>query len=579
MKIQLLESKSSGDRALRGLRFIPMALGIAAMTMSARLEAFSLTTTSTYHQVDTGAGLVFKIRGTGAADTTTTSPGDIMSLVWNGVEYQNSTRGSQINSGFDWLYKGVSAVNVTSEFEGPDFIKVTVTAGDLTHYYVARRGYPHIYMATTFTTEPSQHGLVRYVLRMRRDRLPNGPAASDVSQQVESMESGDIYRLANGETRSKHYSNNPLKDWTSIGATGPGTGIWVVRDNQEGGSGGPFYRSLSNQATDADQEITYIVNYGEGQTEAFRPGIANTYTLVCNSGEAPPSSIDTSFFGWMGINGYLPAGSRGRVSAVGISGRVPGYNYTVGFSNATAQYWANAAASNGYFDCRGMRPGTYEMTIYKNELEVKTVPNVVVTAGATNILNTQTITGDPEITPVLWRIGKWDGRPSEFLHGNKVTSMHPSDVRITGSTTDLLTAWKPGLFETSGTNPGTALDFPCYLWSGVNSGQEIRFNLTQAQKDSGRTVRIGVTCGFGPGRPQVQIGGWSSNPALYDQPDSRSLTVGTYRGNNRTYTVNIPSARLVVGQNTMRVFVIGNTPAYTPFLTAGISIDCIDMPE
>jgi rhamnogalacturonan endolyase len=281
----------------------------------------------------------------------------------------------------------------------------------------------------------------------------------------------------------------------------------------------------------------------------------------------------------MGINGYLPAGSRGRVTAVGIAGRVSGYNYTVGFKNATAQYWANAAASNGYFDCRGMRPGTYEMTIYKNELAVKTVPNIVVTSGGTNILNTQTITADPESTPVLWRIGKWDGRPSEFLHGNKVTSMHPSDVRITGSTTDFLTAWKPGLFDTSGITPSTSLDFPCYLWSGVNSGQEIRFNLTQAQKDSGRTVRIGVTCGYGPGRPQVQIGGWSSSPAPYDQPDSRSLTVGTYRGNNITYTVNIPSTRLVVGQNTMRVAVIGNTPGYTPFLTAGISIDCIDMLE
>lgn len=579
MKTQSTKSISREDRTLGVLRFIPLAFGIAAMTPSARLEAFSLTTTSTYHQVDTGAGLVFKIRGTGATDTSTTSPGDIMSLVWNGVEYQNSTRGSQINSGFDWLYQGVSAVNVTSEFEGPDFIKVTVTAGDLTHYYVARRGYPHIYMATHFTTEPSQHGHVRYILRMRRAALPNGPAASDVSQQVESMESGDIYRLANGETRSKHYANAPIKDWTSIGATGPGAGVWVVRDNQEGGSGGPFYRALSNQATDADQEITYIVNYGEAQTEAFRPGIVNTYTLVCNSGEAPPTSVDTSFFGWMGINGYLPAGSRGRVTAVGIAGRLSGYNYTVGFKNATAQYWTNAAASNGYFDCRGMRPDTYEMTIYKNELAVKTVPNIVVTAGGTNILNTQTITGDPESTPVLWRIGKWDGRPGEFLHGDKVTYMHPSDVRITGSQTDFLSAWKPGPYETSLTNPSSSLDFPCYLWSGVNSGQEIRFTLTQAQKDSGRTVRIGVTCAYGPGRPQVQIGGWSSSPALYDQPDTRSLTVGTYRGNNITYTVTIPSTRLVVGQNTMRVAVIGNTPGYTPFLTAGISIDCIDMLE
>jgi hypothetical protein len=39
------------------------------------------------------------------------------------------------------------------------FIKVTVQAGSLTHYYMARSGFPHIYMATYFTTEPDTLGL------------------------------------------------------------------------------------------------------------------------------------------------------------------------------------------------------------------------------------------------------------------------------------------------------------------------------------------------------------------------------------------------------------------------------------
>jgi Rhamnogalacturonan lyase B, N-terminal len=44
-----------------------------------------------------------------------------------------------------------------------------------------------------------------------------------------------------------------------------------MRDRNEGGSGGPFYRCLLNQFSE-DQEIAYIVNYGEAQTEPFRTG-------------------------------------------------------------------------------------------------------------------------------------------------------------------------------------------------------------------------------------------------------------------------------------------------------------------
>ena len=64
--------------------------------------AFSLSSTTDAYTVDTGAGLVFKVRRTDNGSSTQ-SPGDIMSLVYNGIEYQNQSRGSHINSGFDWL--------------------------------------------------------------------------------------------------------------------------------------------------------------------------------------------------------------------------------------------------------------------------------------------------------------------------------------------------------------------------------------------------------------------------------------------------------------------------------------------
>jgi len=193
--------------------------------------------------------------------------------------------------------------------------------------------------------EPDILGLCRYILRMQVAKLPNGPTPSDIRNNTGAIESGDIFGMSDGTTRSKHYSNMRLKDWSYIGATGSSVGIWVVRDNHEGDSGGPFYRSLLNQCTSSNQEITYIVNYGEAQTEAYRTGILNSYTLVATTGAAP-GSVDTSWFSGMGLAGYVDASARGRVTGVGINGRDTNYTYTVGFSNSTAQYWTTAAASS-----------------------------------------------------------------------------------------------------------------------------------------------------------------------------------------------------------------------------------------
>lgn len=378
------------------------------------------------------------------------------------------------------------------------------------------------------------------------------------------MESGDIFALANGETRSKHYSGQRLKDWAYIGATGNGVGVWMVRDNNEGNSGGPFYRSLLNQCG-TDQEITYIVNYGEAQTEAFRPGILNAYALVFTNGAAPTLPIDTSWYSGMGLTGYVDAAGRGRVTGVGIAGRDTNYTYTVGFSNGTAQYWTTAAANTGYYNCAGMLPGTYTMTIYKNELAVYT-GTVSVAAGGIKQLNTITVNADPSAVTPLWRIGNWDGTPSEFLNGNKVTYMHPSDPRMA--------TWTPGTYVVGSSNPSTG--FPCYQWKDVNGSQAVRFNLTSTQL-ANRTVRIGITCAFSGARPKITMNAWTSgNPAASPQPTSRTLTVGTYRGNNTTYTFSVPASAFVAGQNTLTIVPISGSSG-TTFLSPGYSIDCVDI--
>lgn len=59
------------------------------------------------------------------------------------------------------------------------------------------------------------------------------------------------------------------------------------------------------------------------------------------------------------------------------------------------------------------------------------------------------------------------------------------------------------------------------------------------------------------------------------QPDSRSLTTGSYRGNNTTYTFRVPAGALVAGTNTLYIFPISGSsgPGY---LSPGYSLDCID---
>jgi len=306
------------------------------------------------------------------------------------------------------------------------------------------------------------------------------------------------------------------------------------------------------------------VNYGEAQTEAFRTGILNNYTLVCTTGGTPGTSIDTSWFSSMGLSGYVTASGRGRVTAVGINGRDTNYTYTVGFANSAAQYWVTAAASNGYFNCTGMRPGTYTMTIYKNELAVWT-GSATVTAGGTTVLNTITITADPSSTSPLWRIGNWDGSPAEFRNGSSVTTMHPSDPR--------LSSWTPGTFVIGSSGSSS---FPCYQWKDVNGSQVVQFSLSSSQV-AARTVRIGLTCAYAGARPKIQVNSWTSaNPSPSTQPSTRTLTVGTYRGNNVTYTFSVPASAFVTGTNTLTIIPISGSSG-TAYLSPGYSVDCVDI--
>lgn len=593
-----------GALALAGTLLTATAPALAALSLTTRYDGGNAA--KPQYEVDTGGGLVFKVM---AYDNgvSTQSKGDLSSIVYNGVQYADASRGSQLNSGFDFLYSNVSAVDVQAQMissagvatpaatadggvvSGGAYVKVTVTVfsskgGVLRHYYMARSGEPRIYMGTYFTEEPDTLNLVRFIVRAPIGALakggpagtPGGLAANgswpqDLRGTDTTVEASDVFGFSSGssnagQTRSKHYSNMRLKDWQYFGGVNSaGTvGLWFYRDNNEGNSGGPFYRSLLNQITATNNELTYIVNYGEGQTEPFRLGVLNSYTLMFTGGGAP-AAPDTSWFSVMGLDGYLAPSGRGTVAGVGLAGTDANASYTVGFSNATAQYWATAnLANNGFFKSTGMRPGAYTLTVYKNELAVYT-GSVTVTAGGTTTLNTLALNADPSGTAALWRIGNWDGSPAEFLNGGRLTTMHPSDVRMS--------SWLPPTFVV-GTS-SAASGFPAYQWKGVNNARVVQFTLTSAQVRN-LTLRLGTTADFNGARPQITVNGWTSTIPAAPPKGSRNLTVGTYRGVNRLYSYDIPASALVAGSNTLTINVVSGTSG-TAYLSPGWSYDAVDL--
>jgi rhamnogalacturonan endolyase len=273
-----------------------------------------------------------------------------------------------------------------------------------------------------------------------------------------------------------------------------------------------------------------------------------------------PFFRDMSWMSSLGLQGWVSG--RGKVVLNGLTGMDTAYTYTVAFANGTAQYWGTASSS-GAVSVANMKPGTYTMTVYKGELGVFT-EQVSVSSGGTTTLNTRAITADPSALGVLWRVGNWDGTPLEFLNGQTFNVRHPSDSRNP--------SWGPVTYATgSATNK-----FPGAIWKDVNGGTKITFTLTSAQL-AARTVRIGITAAYANARPQITVNSWTSSvPSPSTQPDSRSLTIGTYRGNNTTFTFSVPASALMAGTNTLTINAASGSGS-TAYLSAGFGVDAVDM--
>jgi rhamnogalacturonan endolyase len=526
------------------------AAAVAGGPLAARradAATFGLANSGGFYTVTTGGGLVFKIRQ---------STGGMTSLNYNGVELQPSgTNESHVES-------GIPSPTVTASQSGNVIIVTASTnawysGGTLHHYYVAVSGQNTIYMATY--VGPGGGGELRWIQYLNRNVLFNINQPSDVNGGT-AIESTDI-DLVNGQTRSKYYSNRQAMNLTTRGVTGNGIGAFMHYGNRESSAGGPFFRDIEQQGTSASIELYNYLFSGHNQTESQRLGVLYGPYALALTGGGVPSPPDMSFMYGLGLQGAVAASGRGFVTGKAM-GVTAGRAAVVGFANGTAQYWATADPSTGNFSSPAMKPGTYTQTLYQDELNVAT-RTVTVTAGATT--SGQNITSGWTTPAALWRIGAWTGAPTGFKNWNNLTWMHPSDSRMSN--------WGPATYTVGSSQPG---DFPAYQWKGVNNPTTVRFSLSSSQL-AARTVRIGISAAYAGGRPQITVNGWTSPaPSPSSQPSSRSLTIGTYRGNNALYTFNVPASAFVTGTNTMTITAISGSSG-SRFLSPGYSYDCVEM--
>ncbi|MGW0707077.1 rhamnogalacturonan lyase B N-terminal domain-containing protein [Streptomyces sp. NPDC002643] len=523
---------------------------------TARAAAFGWSDDGTNYVIDTGANLVFKVRK---------SNGDLSSLVYRGTEYQGyGGMNSHIESGL-----GSSTVTIQ---QSGSTILVSVVYGTLRHYYAARSGENNIYVWTN--KADTSVSATRFILRVKAGMFLNDEPDS-YTYTNSTIEASDVFAKSDGQTRSKHYSKLRVMDYDYVGWSANGVGLWIVRSNHEKASGGPFYRSLLRHQSADGGGLYEILYYGQNQTEAQRFGLQGPYVIALTDGGAPssslfPGTLTTSWADSLGISGYVGAGGRGRVAGVGITGRNTSYAYTVGLANSAAQYWGSARSSDGYFSIGGVLPGTYTLTVFKAELAVYTA-SVTVTAGGTTTLNTIAIpsSNDPSNASAIWRINDWNGTPSGFKNADLMTYAHPSDVRAA--------SWTGNVVIGSGSETSA---FPCYLWKDVNSGILVYFRLTAAQAAAAHTLRIGVTTAYANGRPQIEVNGWTSAiPSPPTQPNTRSLTNGSYRGNNNTFAYSVPASAWLTDTsqyNILKINVVSGSGT-TSYLSAGTAIDAIDL--
>lgn len=364
-----------------------------------------------------------------------------------------------------------------------------------------------------------------------------------------------------GQTRSKFYSSTRFIDENVHCVNSDTIHACILTPQQESSSGGPFFRDIdSNNAGDSTNLYNYM-NSGHVQTEAFRTGLHGPYVMTFSRDGIPAlSSIDTSFFSGLSVNGYVAASGRGTVTGT-ASGVGSSFTPVVHWYNSAAQYWTKASSS-GSFTSPAMKPGTYTMVLYQTEFKVAS-SSVTVSAGKATTANIAS--GFSTSHTTLFKIGDYDGQPTGFRNADKFLRMHPSDSRMS--------SWGP-LTYTVGSSALT--DFPMALFKSVNDPVTIKFTLSSAPSGTA-TLRIATTLSFAGARPQAVINSYTgAAPAAPTKIDSRGVTRGAYRGFGEVYDVSIPAGTLVSGSNTITISTISGSSGDT-YLEPNFIFDAVEL--
>ncbi|KAJ2988580.1 hypothetical protein NUW58_g3894 [Xylaria curta] len=288
------------------------------------VSGITVTTSSSSYVIDTASSYNFVV-------TISRSTCDITSLKFYGKEYQYQSTKSHIASG---LGSGTSVSYSTSPSGDTVIVACTQASSsfDLTHYMVFRNGAANIWMGTNINKQPSV-GELRYIFRLTglNSAYPNGDVSATAGGTA--IEGSDVFTV-NGQTRSKFYSSERFIDQKVYCATDSGASVHAcfVRPNHqatEKSSGGPFFRDISLNAGGDYHSLTYYMNSGHTNTEAYRTGFHGPYVFsMTRSGIPSASSIDVSFFDSLNLKGYVPvSGKRGYVkgtaTATSSSGPTP----------------------------------------------------------------------------------------------------------------------------------------------------------------------------------------------------------------------------------------------------------------
>jgi rhamnogalacturonan endolyase len=261
-------------------------------------------------------------------------------------------------------------------------------------------------------------GELRFLARLRKARLPKGfkhPVGDNAGSTA--IEGKDVFRTG-GQTRCKFFSSERFIDDHAHGVHGANVTVSMLMpiEAYETASGGPFMRDINNQGTADQQELYFYMNSGHLRTEPWRMGLKGPYALSFST-HTEKAAFNGSFFGQLGIHGYVPAAGRGQVT--GIATGVPAkFQAVLHWFNSQNQYWTYADKT-GRFTSPLMKPGSYTMRLYKQEFPVA---HSTVRVAAGGKVETK-IASAEKVRKVIWRMGEFDGQPFEFKNGDKFLTM------------------------------------------------------------------------------------------------------------------------------------------------------------